>query len=104
MFLLCLFARGHYVKNELIFCKDIMFNFLFAHRRNYVSFVLVCKGEFFFKQMKVHTDGSALLFKGWPAAPVNAGWGLVFVCAASLGEQAVPLCFMGPSGQLRPTQ
>ena len=34
---------------------------------------------FLFSQLGVHTDGSALLSKRWPAVPANAGWGAIFV-------------------------
>ena len=46
--------------------------------------------------LEVHTDGSAVLDPGWPATPVNAGWGVVFFAVLPGGLRRFLGALWGP--------
>ena len=57
---------------------------------------LPCDDDTFsFAQLDIHTDGSAVLGKGWPAIPLAAGWSVLLVCGTPVQDKEVSWLIMG---------
>ena len=53
-------------------------------------------GQLCFCDLEIHTDGSAILGRGWPAIPLAAGWGALFCGILADGSKRLMGAMWGP--------